>query len=65
MEFASRAGHLTISQGHESPELTFWVALGAILGFFVCSLRLQAGVERRSKFMMGGQSYGEASFSCF
>lgn len=35
-------------------ELIFWMALVVILGFFVCSLGLQAGVERISKFMMSG-----------
>jgi len=35
-------------------ELIFWMALVVILGFFICSLGLQAGVERISKFMMSG-----------
>lgn len=35
-------------------ELIFWMALVVILGFFVCSLGLQAGVEKISKFMMSG-----------
>ncbi|WP_440948880.1 sodium-dependent transporter [Methanosarcina sp. T3] len=35
-------------------ELIFWMTLVVILGFFACSLGLQAGVERISKFMMSG-----------
>ncbi len=32
--------------------LIFWMALTVVLGFFVCSLGLQKGVERVTKFMM-------------
>ena len=33
-------------------ELTFWMVLTVILGFFICSLGLQKGVERVTKVMM-------------
>jgi len=33
-------------------ELTFWMVLTVLLGFFVCSLGLQKGVERVTKVMM-------------
>ncbi|AKB79816.1 Sodium-dependent transporter [Methanosarcina horonobensis HB-1 = JCM 15518] len=35
-------------------ELIIWMALVVILGFFICSLGLQEGVERVSKLMMSG-----------
>lgn len=35
-------------------ELIFWMALAVTMGFFICSLGLQAGVERINKFMMSG-----------
>ncbi|MCQ1535404.1 sodium-dependent transporter [Methanosarcina sp. KYL-1] len=35
-------------------ELIFWMAIVVVLGFFVCSLGLQKGVERVGKFMMSG-----------
>lgn len=35
-------------------ELMFWMALVMILGFFICSLGLQSGIERMSKFMISG-----------
>lgn len=36
------------------PEVTIWMALTVVLGFMVCSIGLQAGVERASKVLMSG-----------
>lgn len=33
-------------------EMTFWMVLSTVLGFFICSLGLQNGVERVTKVMM-------------
>jgi NSS family neurotransmitter:Na+ symporter len=35
-------------------ELIFWMAIVVILGFFICSLGLQKGVEKAGKIMMSG-----------
>ncbi|MDD2440312.1 MAG: sodium-dependent transporter [Methanosarcinaceae archaeon] len=35
-------------------ELIFWMGLAVALGFFICSLGLQKGVEKAGKFMMSG-----------
>jgi NSS family neurotransmitter:Na+ symporter len=37
-----------------TPQLVLWMALTVILGFIVCSIGLQAGVERVSKVLMSG-----------
>lgn len=33
-------------------QMTFWMILTVVLGFFVCSRGLQNGLEKISKFMM-------------
>ena len=35
-------------------EMTFWMTVTVLLGFFICSRGLQAGLEKISKFMMTG-----------
>ena len=45
----------TFAQMLASPkEMTFWMAVTVLLGFFICSRGLQAGLEKISKFMMTG-----------
>ena len=63
--YHTAAGHLSkLSPGEvgaffssfisNTPELTFWMALAVVLGFLVCSIGLQAGVERITKVLMSG-----------
>ncbi|MDY3772551.1 MAG: sodium-dependent transporter [Candidatus Faecousia sp.] len=45
----------TFAQMLASPkEMTFWMTVTVLLGFFICSRGLQAGLEKISKFMMTG-----------
>jgi NSS family neurotransmitter:Na+ symporter len=59
------AGHLSMLSPEEvgaffgsfisnTPKLTMWMALAVVIGFLVCSIGLQAGVERVTKILMSG-----------